>query len=421
MMRWIVLVLLFVLYMINFADKSVIGYAAVPMMKELHLTPTQFGLIGSSFFWLYSIMSMFGGALSDRFGTKKLLLAMALSWTVIQFGASFSSSLYALIISRVLLGAFEGPFYAIAVSHLSKWFSKESRGTAISTIQMGGTIGAYVTAPVLVFIIERSGWRSAFIFLAIISLIWFVLWIFIGKENPKVNLVDRESNSPAPKFTWSEISSVILNRTFIFTCLITFGSYWLVAWGTVWFPSFLVKAIQMSPTEMSYATVIKGLGSALLTILICQFADRLLKRHQAFKKAHVPVAGIGLLLAALFFYSVTIFHSPVWVILAMLVASAFANSIFVLGAQIVNNLLPERSGFLTGTLIGFASLAGIVGPLISGSLIELAGTNVTLGYNYNILFIATLLLVSGALMLLFVKPDVSAKSYNQPIENSSVK
>src|SRR5262249_11465821 len=45
---WIVVVLLFMFMVINFADKAAIGIAAVPIMQELQLGPRQFGLVGSS-------------------------------------------------------------------------------------------------------------------------------------------------------------------------------------------------------------------------------------------------------------------------------------------------------------------------------------------------------------------------------------
>jgi hypothetical protein len=44
------LVMLFVLGAINFADKAVLGLAAIPIIKELHLSPAQYGVVSSSLF-----------------------------------------------------------------------------------------------------------------------------------------------------------------------------------------------------------------------------------------------------------------------------------------------------------------------------------------------------------------------------------
>ena len=56
-----VLALLFLFQTLNFFDKLVFGLSAVPMMKELGISPQQFGLIGSSFFLLFSISGVLVG------------------------------------------------------------------------------------------------------------------------------------------------------------------------------------------------------------------------------------------------------------------------------------------------------------------------------------------------------------------------
>src|SRR5689334_20398429 len=119
-MRWVTLGFLFILFTINYADKSIAGFASVHISKEFGLTPIQWGLVGSSFFWSFIISSIFGSSLSERFGTKKMLSVMALIWSLLQLAAFAIHSLEALIIYRILLGVFEGPFFAIVLTHLYK-------------------------------------------------------------------------------------------------------------------------------------------------------------------------------------------------------------------------------------------------------------------------------------------------------------
>ena len=76
---WIVVALLFLFMVINFADKAVIGIAAVPIMQELELGPRQFGLVGSSFFLLFAVSSIATGFLVNRVQTRWVLLAMGLN------------------------------------------------------------------------------------------------------------------------------------------------------------------------------------------------------------------------------------------------------------------------------------------------------------------------------------------------------
>ncbi|MBV8449917.1 MAG: MFS transporter, partial [Hyphomicrobiales bacterium] len=58
---WIVVGMMFAFMLINFADKAVIGLAAVPIMTELQLTNTEFGKLGSAFFLLFSVSAVLVG------------------------------------------------------------------------------------------------------------------------------------------------------------------------------------------------------------------------------------------------------------------------------------------------------------------------------------------------------------------------
>src|SRR6516225_1743589 len=82
---WQIVTLLFLFMLINFADKAVIGIAAVPIMQELQLSPRQFGLIGSSFFLLFSVSAIVTGFIVNRVQTRWELLTMGLVWALTQF------------------------------------------------------------------------------------------------------------------------------------------------------------------------------------------------------------------------------------------------------------------------------------------------------------------------------------------------
>jgi MFS transporter, ACS family, D-galactonate transporter len=82
---WLIVALLFLFMLVNFADKAVIGIAAVPMMQELRLSPREFGLIGSSFFLLFSVSAIITGFIVNRVQTRWALLVMGLVWALTQF------------------------------------------------------------------------------------------------------------------------------------------------------------------------------------------------------------------------------------------------------------------------------------------------------------------------------------------------
>jgi MFS family permease len=110
---WIVVALLFIFMVINFADKAVIGIAAVPIMQELELGLRQFGLLGSSFFLLFAVSSVVTGFLVNRVQTRWVLLAMGLVWAVIQFPMIGTVGFETLVACRIALGPAKVPRYRL--------------------------------------------------------------------------------------------------------------------------------------------------------------------------------------------------------------------------------------------------------------------------------------------------------------------
>ncbi|VEF48613.1 hexuronate transporter [Bacillus freudenreichii] len=406
-MRWVIVFFLFFLYIINYADKAIVGYAAVPIMEDLELTYAQFGMVGSSFYWLFSVAGIIGAALSDKIGTKKMLAIMAIVWTISQLGAFVIYSLPLLIFSRVLLGAFEGPYYATAISHVSKWFPPERRAFAISLVNCGSMV-AKLMAPLLVLIVHSYGWRIGFGFLGTLSLIWFILWVMFGREKPEIPVSQDEFSGTLPKVKWQEVSKVFLSANFIFTTLAFFSAFWVLSWAFVWMPTYLTKVVHLSPMQMGYIVGGIGVFTALGSVGVAVLSDHLLKKTGSYRKSRVFVAGISLILGSAAFFSTTFIHSTIGAIIALGVGLTLVNTMFSIAPQIANHLLPERKGMASGTLIGLANLAGIVGPLATGFVVQLAGNNEVLGFNYSVMLAATLLFVFGLIFLIFTNPDKEA-------------
>ncbi|PGS53368.1 hypothetical protein COC46_07050 [Bacillus sp. AFS041924] len=78
--------------------------------------------------------------------------------------------------------------------------------------------------------------------------------------------------------------------------------------------------------------------------------------------------------------------------------------------QIVNHLLPERRGLMSGVLLGLANLSGIIGPAVTGIVVQSAGDNIRNGFNYSVIMAATLLLIASLVFFIFTKPDKHNKN-----------
>src|SRR5215475_12529429 len=179
---WIVVALLFIFMVINFADKAVIGIAAVPIMQDLQLSPRQFGLVASSFFLLFAVSSIATGFLANRVQTRWVLLAMGFIWALTQFPMIGSVGFETLVACRIALGAGEGPATPVALHSAYKWFPNQLRTLSTAVIVQGGAIGVMVALPLLNWAIVRWTWHWAFGSLGLAGLIWCALWFVFGRE-----------------------------------------------------------------------------------------------------------------------------------------------------------------------------------------------------------------------------------------------
>ncbi|WP_163099746.1 MFS transporter [Peribacillus alkalitolerans] len=401
--KWIILFSLFIMAIINFADKSILGLAGIHITKDLDLTSTQFGLLGSSFFWLFSLFGIIGGYLSDRFGTFKLLAIMAIIWTIAQSMALFASSLPILIFSRLLLGAGEGAFLATAISHISKWFKPESRGFAISIINFGNVVGIAVAAPIIVLLISNYGWRQAFFISGLFSFVWFIGWLWLGRMKPtdsfKEEQVDKmeNKNEKNRKDVWKALRSPI----FIITTLVAFIAYSIIVFGLTFNPSYLVKVKGLSEQQSATVIAISGLIGAILSIVLSIISDGLYKKTQSLWKSRILFTAVCVLLAGIFYSLYPILNGSGSIIIVLALVNALVITVNTLNPAVVVSILPQRKGIMTGTYFGIMTSSGIITPIIFGKLIQDSGADPAGGYSIAIYGMAIAMAIAAIIIFLF--------------------
>src|SRR5580700_3296760 len=181
-----VVIMLFLFQTLNFFDKLVFGLSAVPMMKELALSPKEFGLIGSSFFLLFSLSGMAVGLfVIGRFPTKWILIILAAVWSATQIPVFFTTSVAVLIGCRIILGAGEGPGLPTALHACYNWFAADKRSVPSAVVLQGISVGLLVGGPFLTYVIVNYGWRTGFLVCGLLGLVWMLAWALIGGEGPR--------------------------------------------------------------------------------------------------------------------------------------------------------------------------------------------------------------------------------------------
>ena len=357
---WAVVAMMFLFMLINFADKAVIGLAAVPIIADLHLTNEQFGQVGSAFFLFFSISAVLIGFLVNRVSTKWVLTAMALIWAFTQLPMLGVVSLPILFASRIVLGAGEGPAYPVALHAVYKWFANERRTLPTSLVAIGGAIGAGVVAPLLTWVILTFSWHAAFGFLGIVGLVWVAVWMIVGKEGP---LDAHQTDAGGGGLTHVPYATLLTSRTAIGVFIAGFSAYWALTLAVVWLPAFLVKAAGYTPTQTGWIVTLPSLLQMVLSPIVGYVSQRLLLTGTTSRVSRGLlgggcVAGAGLAMILLSKSTGSYEQIPL-----VAVTFAIGSLIYTLGPALIGEISPVRQrGAMLGISNAIYTLAGLAAP-----------------------------------------------------------
>lgn len=419
--KYSLVILLFLVLsgMINQVDKIIIGLVSVPIMQELQLSPSQWGVVGSSFFWAFTFSSLLLGGMADYKNTKKMLTLMSFIWLLIQFVTPFVSTLSLLVISRIILGAGEGPAPALSTAIMGKWFPKHRHGIGFGAVLLGTTGGSAIASPLLISLIDQYGWRSAFIAMGVIGLIVLVFWMIFGKENPQEIGYpsfhqENEQSSSLSKVSWREFLPYLFSKNFILVVLCGGCAYWLLAVQSVWFPAYFTNIQQFEGQTLKLAVSLPFLFAAFCQIGFAIFSDWLYHKTGDIRKARINLAGCMMVLSGVCVYLGNAADSTTMAILFFTLAPGFAYVILSLAPAILMEFFsPQNIGKAQGTFIALASATSIIAPLVFGYLIQHSVTE-GMGYGYAFQASSIGMFIIGILFWIGVRPakrsDTTIKS-----------
>ena len=398
---WGMTTLLFFYMLVNFADKIVVGLAAVPIMKDLGLSPEQFGLLGSVFFSLYAVSAIVVGIISDRVATKWILLVLGVIWAVVQFPMLGTVGFATLLVCRILLGVGEGPAAAVATHAIYKWFPDEKRTMPTAILSQGSAFGVIIAVPGLNWVIVNYSWHEAFGVLGVIGLIWCVVWFALGKEGPIKDPVVA-ATAEAPRVPYLRLFA---SRTFIGSVLASFGAYWALTLGLTWFTAFIVQGLGFAQKDAGWISILPWVFGAADVLLTGWISQVLMARGLSTRYARGVLGSLPLVIGGLIVLMIPHVSSAGWQIALLVVGTGLTGSIYVVCAPMISEYTPvSQRGTIIATFGAIYTLAGILAPLVMGSMVQRAATPLE-GYFNGFTINAVILIIAGLAGLLLMRPN----------------
>jgi len=385
--RWHIFFLMLVLVSINYIDRASLSVAMPLISKEFDLDPALEGVLLSSFFWTYALMQVPGGMLADRYKPRIVIASATLAWGFFQAIAAASSGWIMLLLTRLGLGAAEGPMLPAGGKLNAIWMTEHERARGAALLDGGAPLGAALGSLVIAGLITGLGsWRLSFVVAGIGTMACGLLaWWYIRNsphEHPFVSEAEARFLDEAHAL---EDARGADSRRGSWVAYFQFRSVWRMCLGWMffnvvfyglltWMPSYLFKVHGLDLATLGSASFIIFFSGFVGEIIGGSINDHWRARGgqpnrvfrtmfavaAVFTTASIFAVGYvenaGLVVALL---SVTLFFLR-WCGMYWAIPSILANK--------------ERAGFLGGCMNFAGNTAGISVPIIVGLIVQTTGS-----------------------------------------------
>ncbi len=406
---------------INYADKVIVGLAAVPIMAELHLSPSEFGLLGSAFFLFYSLSAVGVGLVADRIATKWIIATAALIWALTLLPMAGAVSFAVLVASRIILGAAEGPSIAIANHCIFEWFSGPKRALPSSIVSIGSSIGVLFSAPALAWLIKTYDWHTAFLALALVGFAWVPIWLLLAKEGPfssrhaAPTLIEAKSTGRPPSL-WL----LLTQRTFLGALACAYVAFAVLALVVAWLPSLLTIGEQIDAVTTSWIVALAWTIESVFVVFAGWYSTRLAANGASIRFARGYLAAGAICLSALALMLSVGLPSTVARVSLLILAFSAAQAVWPLLFALLSEISPtSRRGAVTSIFTAIFTTAGLVVPALMGYFVQISNGSAQ-GYYNGLLYLGGFALLGGLLGFWLINPETDlARSGGRRLQEAS--
>ena len=411
-LRWHLLPLLMLMYMVSIMDRVNISFAALQMNQELGITPDAFGFIAGIFFIAYFFFEVPSNVLMQKFGARLWISRILISWGAVTIVTAAAHTVFQLELLRVLLGICEAGFYPAMILYLTYWIPEKYFAETVSIFMLGQAFTNIITGPISTLILDNitwlglSGWRWLFIFEGTPAVLLGIVALIIMLDRPAqakflsdtekkwlIETLAEESERKAkrtPGNKWKVFKDKkVWHLSFSYLC------YVITLYGLgLWMPQILKGLAQtLSNTSIGFISTLPYICGGAAMYLVAWHSDKVQER-----RLHVA---LPISIAFFSFIGLTLTNN-LWISVVLLCISTAAIYCFV-GTfwTLPTMILTEASAAIGVAIINsFANLGGFFGPFIVGYLRQISGSNV-----YGMYFLACFALLATISVLVLKKDN----------------
>ncbi|WML39670.1 MFS transporter [Neobacillus sp. OS1-2] len=414
--RYAILLILWLVYIINYFDRMAVLTFLPFIQKDLHLTPVEVGQLASVFFFAYAAAQISAGFLADKIGAKKVMYIAITVFTFVTALTGMVKTFGQFLALRIGLGLGEGHHFAPAIRAINNWFPHKERGRAVSFFATSWAVAPAIV-PVIVTSISiyffSGAWRPVFYVLAIPGAIGILLlWRFVS-DSPSEMIakgklskdqdVDDSSVRKISKEEKRKSYGIFLKDVNFYVFTLCLFCQLAVYWGTTtWLTSFLVTQHGLNLKEMGLFASAPYIVAFFAMMLGGWLMDNVLHRMK-------PVALIGYIcsIPVLWMLGAVEKGNTGLLLTLLLLVGFFVNLNFGSIYAYLPKLYPkEVVGSATGLANGIGQLGAFVSPLVAGYLVKV-GANGAQDFSRVFIFFAIVSAVAAVCAIILKEKKIT--------------
>lgn len=359
--RWVILVLVFLATMINYADRIVLSVTAIELRAQLSLDDVQYGYVLTAFSVMYALGFLFVGKLIDRLGTRLGYLLSLITWSFAGALTGLSAGLQSLICWRGVLGLTESGNFPAAIKAVSEWFAPKQRALATALFNSGPHISLVAGPPLIAAMTLTVGWRWAFALVALPGLLLAMIWPFLYKPPRHLKGNTAGTKDTVLAVRWRDVIREKSTWGLMIGKFCTDPVWWFYIF---WLPPFLEKRYGFNIKDIGWSMPVVYALAIGLSNLAGWYAGYLIGRGWSNYKARKWVMFLCALCLPV--TALSAFTPYPWLVILLVALAAGAHSgwsanIFTL----VSDCFPTTS---VASVTGLAGFAGGLGGILLSSL-----------------------------------------------------
>jgi MFS family permease len=236
----LVLTLLLLAYILNYLDRQILGILAGPIIADLHLRDTDFGVLtGPPFAILYSVLGIPFAFLADRTSRSRVVAAALACWSAFTGLCGTASSFWHLFVFRMGVGIGEAGGVAPSYALLADYFPPQRRARALAIFSLGVPIGLALGTLIGAYIAHAISWRAAFYAMGILGVILAPVLLIFVRDPPR----GEHAAGAAPI---GQVFPLLARKPVFWLLALAASSSSLCGYGlATWIPSVLERSFHM--------------------------------------------------------------------------------------------------------------------------------------------------------------------------------